>query len=93
MTTFNQFAEWLFPLDEIPKQQRNPYKKRKKLMTEYMEEPRNPGVDDGHCGVCKKDKGLTEEDRCHGCGYLICDAHFGDPWGQHLVVQHDDEEE
>jgi len=62
-------------------------------MSEYLEEPKNPGLDDGKCALCKVDKGLTDEDRCHGCGYLICDAHFGDPWGKHLVVAHDDEAE
>lgn len=55
----------------------------------YLEEPRNPGKDDGRCALCGI-QGLTEEDRCHGCGYLICDEHVGDPWGKHLVVQHDE---
>ena len=61
-------------------------------MGDYLEEPRNPGKDDGRCALCET-TGLTEEDRCHGCGYLICDAHFGDPWGKHLVVAHDESDD
>lgn len=61
-------------------------------MSDYLEEPRNPGKDDGRCALCET-TGLTEEDRCHGCGYLICDAHFGDPWGKHLVVAHDESDD
>ena len=61
-------------------------------MSTYLEERKNPGLDDGNCALCGT-KGLTEEDRCAGCGYLICDSHFGDPCGQHLVVEHDDEDE
>ncbi len=60
-------------------------------MSDYLEEPRNPGLDDGKCALCGK-PGMAEGDRCYGCGYLICDDHPGDPWGQHLVVEHDDEE-
>ena len=61
-------------------------------MSKYLEEPRNPGLDDGKCALCKK-PGLTEDDRCGGCGYLVCGDHVSYPWGQHLVVEHDDEGE
>ncbi len=60
--------------------------------TEYLEKPRNPGLDDGNCALCST-KGLTEENRCSGCGYLVCDSHFGDPWGKHFVVAHDEDDE
>jgi len=63
---------------------------KEELMTEYMEEPRNPGLDDGRCALCKK-PGLDEDSRCFGCGYLICEDHYGDPDGKHLVVDHDEE--
>jgi hypothetical protein len=62
-------------------------------MTDYLEEPRNPGKDDGRCALCGQ-PGLTEDDRCYGCGYLVCcDCFKHDPWGVHLVVQHTDGEE
>jgi len=59
---------------------------------EYLEEVKNPGKDDGNCALCST-KGLTEENRCFGCGYLVCDLHPSHCCGQHLVVEHDDEEE
>jgi hypothetical protein len=60
-------------------------------MPEYQEEPCNPGKDDGRCALCKK-PGLTEESRCMGCGYLICeDCDVNSPWGSHLVVEHQEE--
>jgi hypothetical protein len=59
-------------------------------MSEYLEEPRNPGLDDGKCALCEK--AVTEDARCYGCGYLVCEDHPGDPCGQHLVAEHDDEE-
>lgn len=58
-------------------------------MPKYLEEPRNPGKDDGRCALCETPE-LTEDSRCFGCGYLICDDHPGDPCGVHLVVDHDD---
>ena len=58
---------------------------------DFQEEPRNPGKDDGRCALCDA-TGLDESNRCAGCGYLVCDAHDGDPWGSHLVVAHDDDE-
>jgi len=58
---------------------------------QYLEEPSNPGLDDGCCALCKK-PGLTEEDRCMGCGYLVCeDCDENSPWGQHLVIEHNEE--
>jgi hypothetical protein len=62
-------------------------------MAEFLEEPRNPGLDDGKCALCKAPD-QPEENRCHGCGYLICANHHGDPpFGAHLVVKHDEEDE
>ena len=59
-------------------------------MTEYQEEPHNPGKDDGRCALCQK-TGLTEEYRCHGCGYLVCDdCDENAPFGSHLVVEHNE---
>lgn len=59
-------------------------------MTErtFMEQPKNPGLDDSRCALCEAE-GLDEGHRCHGCGYLIYDDHPNDPWGTHLVVEHD----
>lgn len=61
-------------------------------MTNYLEEPTNPGKDDGRCALCKI-SGLDEVDRCHGCGYLICDDCDSGTleFGPHLVVAHSDE--
>jgi len=33
-----------------------------------------------------------DENLCHGCGRVICDAHEAIPWGQHEPEAHDDEE-
>jgi len=63
-------------------------------MSDYIEEPTNPGLDDGKCALCLK-PGLTEEDRCYGCGYTICEdcnVNAG-LMGPHLVAEHQDEEE
>lgn len=59
---------------------------------EFLEPPKNPGWDDGLCALCEK-AGLTEDARCYGCGYLVCEDHCGDPWGKHYVIQHDEDEE
>ena len=62
-------------------------------MIEYLEEPQNPGLDDGRCALCKR-PGLDEDDRCRGCGYLVCEeCDVSSPWGQHLVVEHSNESE
>jgi len=59
-------------------------------MTDYLEEPRNPGKDDGRCSLCKK-PGLTEEYRCAGCGYLVCDeCDVTGVMGQHFVGEHEE---
>lgn len=63
-------------------------------MSRYLEEPCNPGLDDGKCALCLKE-GLGEDDRCHGCGYLICEdcnVNVG-LMGPHLVVEHQDWED
>lgn len=61
------------------------------MMPKYLEEPKNPGLDDGCCALCGVE-GLDEDSRCSGCGYLVCDDHPGDPCGPHFVIDHDDEE-
>ena len=58
----------------------------------FLEEPKNPGLDDGQCALCKT-QGLTEDDRCFGCGYLICEDHTGDPTGAHFVIDHDEDDD
>jgi hypothetical protein len=56
---------------------------------EMMEVPINPGVDDGLCALCKE-PGQDEDQRCHGCGYLVCDdCDVSSPMGPHLVVDHE----
>lgn len=62
-------------------------------MSRYKEEPKNPGFDDGKCALCKKD--VSEDDRCFGCGYLVCEScniNY-DLMGPHLVVQHQEDPE
>jgi hypothetical protein len=60
-------------------------------MGDYYEEPRNPGKDDGKCALCEK-PGLGEEQRCFGCGYLICeDCDVYGPMGKHYVIEHNEE--
>ncbi len=55
----------------------------------YLETPRNPGADDGKCALCEK-SGMTEDHRCFGCGYLICeDCDAESPTGQHYVIDHE----
>lgn len=58
----------------------------------HLEEPKNPGKDDGKCANAYgcKSKGLTEDDRCFGCGYTVCeDCNTNlSLMGPHLVVQH-----
>lgn len=60
---------------------------------EYLESVRNPGKDDGCCALCTR-PGLDEEQRCFGCGYLVCeDCDITQPEGLHFVVEHGDEDE
>jgi len=55
----------------------------------YHEEPRNPGKDDGKCGLCKKQLAKPEDHRCGGCGYTICeDCDETNVMGTHFVIEH-----
>lgn len=58
-----------------------------------LEQPANPGLDDGKCALCKRG-GLTEDDRCYGCGYTVCNECSVNIslMGPHLVVDHGEEE-
>jgi hypothetical protein len=72
--------------------------KEPKREVKYLEEPRNPGVDDGLCALCSKvlesPDSVEEEFRCHGCGYLVCSSCcISSPTGPHLVVEHQEDEE
>jgi hypothetical protein len=67
------------------------------MTDKFLEEPKNPGLDDGQCANVEKcgSKKLDEDARCFGCGYLICVgcSECDTPWGAHLVIQHWEENE
>jgi len=62
-----------------------------------LEEPRNPGVNDGKCALCKRgiDPEKWDDLACAGCGYHVCEecsVNQNMPFGPHYVVAHQDDE-